>query len=121
MDGVADCAVELRALAAENLNGNPGEEHQRQDGGQGAEDGGPTADWRHVPTVLSADRNDRKLLADLSRQPIVDLGVTRDGSFRAAGRIGIYRVAATFAVHPTPLILKVSDQFVPLHARGAPT
>ena len=69
----------------------------------------------------SADRSDRKLLADLSRQAIVDLGVARDWSFGAAGRIGVDRVSATFTVQPTPLILQVADQLVPLQARGVPT
>jgi hypothetical protein len=40
----------------------------------------------------SADRRDQKLLADLSRQAIVDLGVSWDGNFRATGRIRIYIV-----------------------------
>src|SRR6266704_3156814 len=69
----------------------------------------------------SADRWDRKLLADLARQAIVDLGVTWDWSFRAGGRIGIYRVAAAFAIQPTPLVLQVTDQIMPLQALGTPT
>ena len=70
---------------------------------------------------LLADRSDRKLLADLSRQAIVDLSVTGDWSFCSVGRIGVYRVAAAFAVQATPLIFQMADQFVPLQARGVPT
>src|ERR1035437_4519092 len=39
----------------------------------------------------SADRGDRKLLADLVGQSIVDLCVTRDRRFRTVGWIGVYR------------------------------
>jgi hypothetical protein len=46
----------------------------------------------------SADRLDRKLLADLSSQAIVDFRVTGDRSFRAGGRISINRVPATLAI-----------------------
>jgi hypothetical protein len=35
--------------------------------------------------------------------------VARDWSFGAAGRIGVDRVSATFAVQPTSLILQVTD------------
>jgi hypothetical protein len=48
-------------------------------------------------------------LADLARQAIVDLGVTRNWSFRASGRIGVDGVASPFAIQPTPLLLQVTD------------
>ena len=48
--------------------------------------------------VSSVDRGDRKLLADLSSQAIVDFTVTGDRSFRTIGQIGVNRVAATFAI-----------------------
>jgi hypothetical protein len=56
------------------------------------------------PSAGSAHRADRKLLTDLSRQPIVDLGVTRDGSFRAIGWIGVYRMTATLAIQAAPMM-----------------
>ena len=71
--------------------------------------------------VASADRSDCKLLADLSREAIVDLGVARDGSFRANGRVDVDRVTAALAVQFAPLVLQMRDQRVPLHARGVPT
>lgn len=62
----------------------------------------------------SPERRDRQLLADLAGQAIVDLGVTWNRGFRAFGRIDIDRVTAPFAIQPTPLLLQVPDQFVPL-------
>jgi len=53
----------------------------------------------------SAGQGDCKLLTDLARQAVVDLGVTRDWSFRAVSRIGIYRVTAAFAIQTTALTL----------------
>ncbi len=72
-------------------------------------------------TKRSADRSNRKLLADLSRQAIVDLGVTGNRSFCAVCRIKIYRVATPFAIQPAPLVLQVTNQFMPLQAQRAPT
>src|SRR6202040_3790764 len=69
----------------------------------------------------SADRSDRKLMTDLAGQAVVDLGVTRDRSLGTVGRIGIEGVAAPFAIQTTPLALEVTDQFMPLQARGDPT
>ena len=68
-----------------------------------------------------ADQCNRKLLADLSRQTVIDLGVARDGSFRAVRRIGIDCVAAAFTLQLTPLLLQVTDQLMPLQVRGVPT
>ena len=84
----------------------------------------PTLNHKNTPRPAphgSADRGDRKLLTDLSRQAIVDLGVTRDRSFCAIGRIGIYRVATAFSIQMATLLLQVTDQFMPFQARGAPT
>ena len=61
----------------------------------------------------SADWFDRKLLADLLRQTIVDFG--------AVGGIGVYRMASAFAIQVAALALQVIDQFMPLQTRGAPT
>jgi hypothetical protein len=46
----------------------------------------------------SANWSDRKLLADLARQAVVDFGVSRHRSFRAVGRIRIDGVTATFPI-----------------------
>ena len=62
----------------------------------------------------SADRSDRKLLADLARQAIVDLGVTRHWGFRAVGGIRIDGVTAAFPIQPATVLLQVTDQFMPL-------
>ena len=59
-------------------------------------------------------------MADLAGQAIIDLGVTRDRSFRAVDRIDIDRVAAAFAIQPAPPLLQVSDQFMPLQSSGRP-
>ena len=80
---------------------------------------GDGRNWAAIPQ--SADRGDRKLVADLARQAIVDLGMTRDGSLCSVGRIGINRVAGPFAIQPTPLLQEVTDPFMPLQGRGAPT
>jgi hypothetical protein len=47
--------------------------------------------------------------------------MTRDRGLRAVGRIGIDCVATAFAILPTPLLLQVADQFMPLQAQGVPT
>src|ERR1035441_6012156 len=69
----------------------------------------------------SADRGDRKLLADLVRQPIVDLRMTRDRSFRTVGWIGIDRMASALSFQSAPLMLQVRDKFMPLQTQDAPT
>jgi hypothetical protein len=69
----------------------------------------------------SPDARDSKLIANLTRQPIIDLPVPRYRDVHAIRRIGVNAVASALSHEIAAVARQVIDKLVPFHNREAPT